>query len=188
MSISSEVRRERMTTTIPATKRQRWMLYVLSQDKSWWDRELTIQQASQEIARLKDAKVDTTSVRTTNYQRIWGEAIAAGMQALAACTPTPMIVQQHKDMLDDASPVDKQWFVEGGVCGFAWVSIKPATSSFARWLKEKGYAKVDGYAGGLCHWVRDGGQSMQRKLAYADAMAEVLRKYGITAHAMSRMD
>ena len=127
-------------------------------------------------------------MKQQNYQKIWDEALNAGQDALTKCTPTPMVVEEHKHQLDDNSPVVKQWFVEGGVCGFAWVNIRPATSSFARWLKSQGIVKRVSYYGGYDYWVIHGGQSMQRKEAFARAMAEVLRKHGINADAMSRID
>jgi hypothetical protein len=102
--------------------------------------------------------------------------------------PTPMIVQQHANMADDNSPVVQSWNVPGGVCGFAWVNIKPATSKFCRWLKANNIVERVSYHGGYNLWCSDFGQSMERKEQWAGAVAQVLRKYGITARSMSRMD
>lgn len=121
------------------------------------------------------------------YESIWKEATKAGDDALAKCTPTPMVVQQHSQPFNDNSPVEKEWFVEDGVCGFAWIVVRPGTSSFARWLKENGHAEKH-YYGGMSIWVTVGNQSMQKKETWGRAFAEVLRKYEINAHMMSRMD
>lgn len=43
-------------------------------------------------------------------------------------------------------------------------------------------------SGGLQYWVSQGGQSMQRKEAFARAFASVLKANGIDAFADSRMD
>jgi len=75
-----------------------------------------------------------------------------------------------------------------GCCGFAWVNIKPGTSKFARFLKENGIARKDSYFGGVSVWVSVGGQSIDKKEAYAGAYADVLQANGIRAFAMSRMD
>ena len=75
-------------------------------------------------------------------------------------------------------------------CGFAWVKIRPATSSFARALKKEGVVKHVSYSGGYDIWNPSGyhGQSMDFKEAGAMAYANVLRGYGIRAIPMSRAD
>ncbi len=84
-------------------------------------------------------------------------------------------------------PGGKSWYVADGVCGFAWIKIRPANSSFALWAKKAGIAKP-AYGGGLQIWVSGYGQSMQKKEAYAAAYAKVLSEAGIKAHSESRMD
>ena len=115
------------------------------------------------------------------------KAHAAGMAAGNAAQPTAMVVSEHANPLDDASAVRKQWFVADGVCGFAWVTIRPGTSSFARWMAKHGYVRK-AYGGGVSHWVSEFGQSMERKQAYAAAYAKVLTDAGVNAYAESRMD
>ena len=44
-------------------------------------------------------------------------------------------------------------------CGFAWVNVKPGTSKFAKWLKEKELASKDSFKGGVTIWVGDFNQS-----------------------------
>jgi hypothetical protein len=118
------------------------------------------------------------------------KARIAGMQAADACTPTPMVVERHANQLDDSSPVVERYApVRGGVCGFAWVNIKPGNSSFALYLVKNGIARKDSYYGGVSVWVSEFGQSMERKAAYAAAYAQVLRDAGIErVYAQSRMD
>jgi len=110
------------------------------------------------------------------FQKIWDEAVTAGRTAGENETPIPMVVSGgYAPVLD-------------GVCGFAWVSVKPATSAFAKWLKKNELARRDSYEGGLRISVFEYNQSMGRKQAHATAMAEVLRSYGFSAYAGSRMD
>lgn len=78
--------------------------------------------------------------------------------------------------------------ISDGVCGFAWVNIKPGTSRFARWLVRNGYARKDSYYGGITIWIHEHRQSMTRKAAHASTFARWLRDNGINAVSMSRMD
>lgn len=121
-------------------------------------------------------------------KEMFEKAHAVGMDALQKKIPTPMIVAQHANCMDDSSPVTKSWFVDGGVCGFAWVHISPARGPFVKWCKDNGIGHKS-YYGGFDISVREGGQSLERKLAYAEAFATALRAFGVTsAYADSRMD
>jgi hypothetical protein len=144
----------------------------------------------------------------TNYQKhalvILNEAIKAGENALEACTPTPMIVEEHVNVVNDNSPVRQSWHVPGGVCGFAWINVKCKSGPSRRFINELKLLRLassnindfvktvsfkkDSYYGGFTHWVHSGGQSMQRKEAYAHAFVAVLKTYNIDCHAMSRID
>ena len=78
--------------------------------------------------------------------------------------------------------------VMDGMCGFAWVNVKPGNSRFAKWLRDNGLARKDGYYGGVTVWVSQFGQSSTRKIAYAGAFAAVLREAGYNACARGRLD
>jgi len=127
------------------------------------------------------------------HEELWAKAREAGLKAVEACRPIPMVVQEV-DLFDTPIPGSKPEFVADGVCGFAWVKIRPANSVFAKYLRtlprteEYLTPDVDSYAGGLTVWVIIGNQSMQIKEAYATAMAKVLSDNGIRAYADSRMD
>jgi len=121
-------------------------------------------------------------------ESIYREAMTAGILAGNAHNPTPMVVQQHANPLNDNSAVVQSWQVSGGVCGFAWVNIRPATCQFARWLKKTGKVDHVAYEGGYNLWCHEFGQSMERKEKWADAVASVLQNHGIKAYARSRMD
>jgi hypothetical protein len=86
----------------------------------------------------------------------------------------------------DVDPRQPTYFVADGVCGFAWVSFAGNTP-FGRWANKHGIARKH-YPKGLCLWVSAYNQSMQRKEAYAEAYAKVLRDHSIEAYAGSRMD
>ena len=122
------------------------------------------------------------------HESLWQKAIEAGREAGENKNPVPMIVEQHVSPFDDNSPVEKSYYVPEGVCGFAWISVKPGNSSFANWLKKNELARKDSYAGGVRIWISEYGQSMEKKEAHARAMAQVFNEAGIKAFAMSRMD
>lgn len=117
------------------------------------------------------------------------KAHAAGMAAGQASVPVPMIVGEAKDIFsNEFKPGATLYHVPDGVCGFAWVNIKPGNSPFANWLKKSGAGGKDDYYGGVTVWVSEFGQSMTRKEAYAHAYAKVLNDSGVYASSMSRMD
>jgi hypothetical protein len=122
------------------------------------------------------------------FETLYARAHLAGYEAATRCTPAPMVVQEHVDMMDDSSPVAKQWHVPEGVCGFAWITVRPGTSRFARWLKATDRARTDRYYGGVTIWVGAFGQSYERKCAYARAFTAVLVEAGIRAAAGDRLD
>ena len=120
---------------------------------------------------------------------IYTEAHALGIKAGNECSPTPMVVGTPTTPLGDDIDYSKDtYYVSDGVCGFAWVNIKPARGGFVKYLKEKDIGRKDSYYGGYTVWVSGFGQSLARKEAYARAFAKHLEQNGVTAIAMSRMD
>ena len=118
--------------------------------------------------------MDTAS-SPVDYTSIMDLAHARGIQAGRAALPEPMNITDGK----------QTWIIPEGACGFAWVSIK-GNSPFGRYARLHGFTK--GYPSGLQLWVSFFNQSVIRKEAYAEAYAEVLRSFGIDAHAHSRLD
>lgn len=125
----------------------------------------------------------------------------AGEAAFRGAVPTPMIVYTPRDVLgslmggDDggADPNEPVYAVNEGICGTAWVNVKPGGSRFARYLLSEGMARRDSYNGGiaLSTWKMCGdrySQSYVRWDAAATAIANVLREAGIEAWAQSRID
>src|SRR5262245_61893810 len=73
-------------------------------------------------------------VRYAKFEAAYAKAVAAGKAAGEKAEVVPMIVREHENPMNDASPVKNEWFVGDGVCGFAWVTVSPGNSSFAKWL------------------------------------------------------
>jgi hypothetical protein len=194
--------RPQTTRVSLATTRQTWAIFCLS----GYDVRaagLSLERASHWIDWLKspDKSAALATIAATpgavqkgkakvsgdEHAALFDKAHAAGMAAVQAAQVVPMVVQQHANPADDNSPVVKQWFVEGGSCGFAWVKVRPANCSFALWLKKHKGART-GYTGGMEYSVHEFGQSIQRKESYARAFARVLSEAGIKAYAQSRDD
>jgi len=114
-----------------------------------------------------------------NPRELFEQAYEAGVAAMNNCQPTPMTVVDRMS--------GQKWHVSEGACGFAWVKIKPARGAFVNWLKANDIGHR-GYPTGYDYWVSEGGQSIERKTAFARAFAGVLRNAGLNAHAESRMD
>ena len=120
---------------------------------------------------------------------VYADAHAQGVKAGNACSPTPMIVGTPTTPLGNDIDYEKDvHYVSDGACGFAWINIKPARGGFVKFLKDNKIGRKDSYYGGYTVWVSGFGQSLDRKTAYAQAFADVLKTNGITAYAMSRMD
>ena len=135
-----------------------------------------------------DYKGMVAAAKANPASALYAKAHAAGMAAGNACVPVPMVVLHRADPLNDNSPVVKRYApVMGGVCGFAWIKVRPARGSFYDYCKANGLGMKD-YDGGWSIWAREFGQSMECKEAYAYAFAGVLNEAGIKAYPMSRMD
>ena len=138
--------------------------------------------------------------RSRLARQIYREACEAGERAMREAKPTPMIVSEADGLSDRPKAGGKSWYVPSGICGFAWIRVR-GNSWFIRELKKIGLAEddrnnwasrarflKDNYYGGYSFSVREGGQSMELKEAYAQAFANVLESYEIPASSSSRMD
>jgi hypothetical protein len=124
-----------------------------------------------------------------SVEALYTTAHNAGMAAGMNHVPTPMMVGTAKSLFDNSIDESKPVYrVNSGVCGFAWVSIRPARGKLVNWLKKNGIGRKNNYEGGYQVSVFEFGQSMEQKEAYARAFAKVLRENGIDAYAGSRMD
>ena len=153
-------------------------------DKEKWEALLAELKAIQEARKERAFR---KANRNKVFKAIYQEAQEAGLKAGKEAIPTPMVVQGHANQLDDNSPVEKEYYVSEGMCGFAWVVVS-SNQAFARWLKAMEYGSHSSYERGTTIWARDFGQSITRKEAWAGAFAQVLTKNGIEAYNQSRLD
>lgn len=120
-------------------------------------------------------------------RELHSKAHQAGLTAGRAAIPVPMLVQEHLHPMDDTSPVIYEETVSDGICGFAWIIVRPGNGSYAKWLR-RALSTRRGFEGGEQLTVFHFGQSLTRKDAYARAYAEVLSEAGVRAIPMSRAD
>ena len=125
-----------------------------------------------------------------NYEKILAEAHEAGMAAGSAKVATPMTLVES-DLFDN--PIGKTYYDPEGPCGFAWVvTHEHGNGKFVKYLKSISDGMSVGnkyyYGGYYVKWVGEFGQSIEKKEAYADAYAAILKDYGIKAYSGSRLD
>jgi hypothetical protein len=129
--------------------------------------------------------------RDQKFETLMNQLAGIADAAYMAAQPAPMAVYETAGLSDAPKPGGRSWYVSEGVCGFAWVVIKPATSSFAKWLarKEIGYKAYDGgWVLPMHHFIVNMSQSLERAEAASYAVAQELRKHNINCFATSRMD
>ena len=131
---------------------------------------------------------------TTTVKDLFEYACKKGAFAGTQSTPTPMVATSVG--LDDKPlPHTKTYVIMDGLCGFAWVTIRPARGAFVNYLKARGIGHA-GYYGGYEISTNaiekemgvNFGQSYERKMEAAEAFAGVLQAWGINAVAEGRLD
>jgi hypothetical protein len=124
--------------------------------------------------------------QSQQFSELYHRAHSAGMAALVTTVPTPMVVVGG---VPGEEP--KRFYEPEGMCGFAWIRVRPGNCSFANWLKKNGKAR-SAYEGGVDIWVSEGNQSVERKERYARAFASVIEAANIPGvkgvYAQSRLD
>lgn len=135
----------------------------------------------------------------TDFAQLFEELKHVSKAALAECpAPTPMIVGTPTTLLgDDIDFSKKVWFVEDGVCGFAYVILESGRTGFAQWLLKNGLGSKwwsYGRTKGVCvnTFPRLGfvevGQSYEKSKFVAQKIANYLKAKGIDAWVDARID
>jgi hypothetical protein len=128
------------------------------------------------------------SMSKVHCEKVLERAHLMGMDAGRSVGVNPMVVGTPTELMGNEIDYSKKTYVvEGGVCGFAGVVIKPARGKFVSYLKSIGMGNKH-YYGGWYVSVREFGQSLTRKEAYAEAFADVLKEVGMKVYVDSRMD
>ena len=110
---------------------------------------------------------------TKRYALLYNRALQAGLTAGKEVVPRPLRLKGFEPIYE-------------GICGFATVNV-PGNTAFGRWVKKAGHGDKS-YRGGLDIWIHQFGQSYERKMAMATAMAEVLQSGGVNAHSRGNVD
>src|SRR5712672_3082482 len=109
---------------------------------------------SAEYSSLREkiaAEKITRAARNDAFTTIWRDANLAAHVAVQALDVTPMTVIAG----------ERAYHVADGVCGFAYVTIRPATGAFVQWLKGRSIGHK-AYHGGWEISIPKYSQSMQR--------------------------
>jgi hypothetical protein len=121
------------------------------------------------------------------------EASEAAEASVKACRPAPIIVGEAIGLSNEIDETKPTYYIEGGVCGFASVVIKPARGSLVAELKKRKIGSAH-YGGGysfsswqLAPSIRQD-QSYERACAAAAGAVKVLQSYGINAYVDARID
>jgi hypothetical protein len=130
---------------------------------------------------------------TINAYDILVEASESAEKAVEACRPTPIIVGEAIGLSNKIDETKPTYFIEGGVCGFASVIIKPARGKFVAELKKRGLGHPHYYGGYSVSSHKFApsiaqDQSYERAVAACKGAVEVLKKHGINAYVDSRLD
>ena len=139
--------------------------------------------------------METTMINQTTPINICNIAHDAGMEAVkTVVTRAVLIYQETHPFSGEMDPTKPSYVLDDYPCGFAWVSVKPANKGNTRLGKDERRAleavgfRKNYYEKSYQLWISNFNQSMQKKEAYADAYAKVLRGHGIRAYSGSRMD
>jgi hypothetical protein len=125
---------------------------------------------------LNGIKVSKIQPRHSVYRLMYDTAHTLALdKTMDTCKPTPMIVQERANPLDDSSQVVRQYTVPDGMCGFAWIDVRTRNHPFSKWLLSQKLASNDDYAKSAKIWVHQFNQSYERKSCYAGEFAHVLR-------------
>jgi hypothetical protein len=150
--------------------------------------QVDIHAESNRIIGAYVAKQEAKKKALTKNQchNIYVEAYEAGLNA-GKDADTPKFIVGDAIGLSDEIDFSKKTYILDGLCGFAWINISPARGAFVNYLKSRQVGSK-GYYGGYEIWVREFGQSVDRKTAFARAFCDVLHKHGINASVGSRLD
>lgn len=131
----------------------------------------------------------------SDFNDIFSEAQIAALSAFHEHTPQPVVFGQAQDLFSNKIIAGTEELVTDGVCGFAWVNIKPARGPLVKWLKTKRIGRPGVYGGytlssSECIPGTGYSQSMERKeegcRAFVNKIREVFPEIKIWVE--SRMD
>ena len=122
-------------------------------------------------------------------QAIYEQAHAAGCKAWEDCSPNPVTWGMAKSLVGNEIVPGTESTCTEGLCGFAWIIVKPARGPFVTYCKRNDIGRKHVYPG----WYIGArgpfdSQSIERKEAYAYAFAGVLREHGVNCYVGSRLD
>lgn len=85
-------------------------------------------------------------------------------------------------------PDQPSWVENEGLCGFAWVTIRPARGEFVKYLKSRGIGHKNYSGSGWTINTTTLEQSFERNEAWANTFCAILEKYNIHSTVTTRLD
>lgn len=193
-----------------ATKKQLYALYCIYK-QDFRNQDLTREEASALISQANNSpgsvlekenksasyKKSTKPVET-NWVSIYQEAKEYASESIKTVKPTPMIVSQHSNPLNDRSPVIKEYYVESGICGNAFLRIPFDNTTNRKFvnalkkaeiIKERTRGEVWKHEeSGYMLYSKARTQSYEINTAWCNAVGSYLDKHGISTYVESRLD
>lgn len=116
------------------------------------------------LERVQKSTADREA-RYAQFAIAWRNAVALGREAYNATELQPQAVVNAGGQVIGTIP---------DCYGWAWLSVRPASSSFGRWLVKQGLGSVSHYDGGVRVSMGTSAPDYTRKVAQANAMADAL--------------
>jgi len=114
--------------------------------------------------------------RETAFYEALHDAHDAGAKAGQEARPNPMIVKGYEDQP-----------VMDGVCGFAYITVKPGNCRLANYMKKNGFGNYWSYDKAVVVSISYFNQSMERKERYAEAYSKLLAERVATIDPRARV-
>lgn len=103
--------------------------------------------------------------------------------------PHPVRWGSAKTIFDtEIDPDEPSWVEDEGLCGFAWVTIRPARGEFVKYLKSRGIGHKNYTGSGWTINTTTHDQSFERNEAWANSFCATLEEYDIHSTVTTRLD
>lgn len=79
------------------------------------------------------ASTNAKTPSAKEFKKIYQRCLTTANQTMQATVPTPMVVTEHSDPLDDRSSIVRQDYVASGACGYVGLYL-PKNFAFTKWL------------------------------------------------------
>lgn len=126
--------------TLPTSGKSKYCLTHKREARAAWLEMIQNKSSrSSKPAATPSDKLADKQAELKEFRYVLNECLRAAQKAEKACVPTPMVVVEHTNMIDDSSPIRRMDVVNSGVCGVLIVKL-PRQYKFTKWLVAEGHA------------------------------------------------